>query len=446
MLWLYRLLFFPVLLISAPYYLLRMKKRGGYRRHFRQRLGAVSGLPPKHKEVRRIWIQAVSVGEMLAIGPILEAFRKDRRTEFYLTTTTSTGYKLAREKYQELTIGIGYFPIDWWTFSSRAWAEIDPDLVILTEGERWPEHINQAAKRGVPVLTLNARMSDRSYRRMQKWTSVMRPLLRGITRVLACSESDAARFREIGFPDSKIVVTGNIKLDLTLEPLSDVEKNALRAELGLGSELVLLGSSTWPGEEAALVKALRALRSANIPARLLIVPRHAERRKEVEAALKDSGFNYHFRSRGMTSKDVDILVADTTGELRRLTQVADLVFVGKSLPPHEQGQTPVEAVALGKPILFGPGMSNFRSIAKDLVCCGAARTVANEDQLKTTVVELLSDQKKRANMAAAGQQWHVANQGAVKRTLAVLNEELKLIRERPYSRLPDSSVISVPGK
>jgi 3-deoxy-D-manno-octulosonic-acid transferase len=446
MLWLYRILFFPVLLISAPYYLLRMRKRGGYRRHFRQRLGAVGSLTPKHSEVRRIWIQAVSVGEMLAIGPILEAFRKDRRTEFYLTTTTSTGYKLALEKYQELTIGIGYFPIDWWTFSARAWTKIAPDLVILTEGERWPEHINQAAKRGVPVLTMNARMSDRSYRRMRKWTSVTRPLFGGITRVLACSEGDAARFRELGFPDSKIIVTGNIKLDLTIEPLPEAEKTALRAELGLGSELVLLGSSTWAGEEAALVKTLSALRSAKIPARLLIVPRHAERRKEVETVLRDSGFMYHFRSRGPAPREVDILVADTTGELRRLTQVADLVFVGKSLPPHDQGQTPVEAVALGKPILFGPGMSNFRSIAKDLVAVGAARSVANEEELKSAVAELLTDPRKRADIIAAGAQWHVANQGAVKRTLAVLSEEIKLIGKKPYSPLPDSSPISLPGK
>jgi 3-deoxy-D-manno-octulosonic-acid transferase len=423
-----------------------MKKRGGYRRHFRQRLGRVSGLAPKHPEVRRIWIQAVSVGEMLAIGPILEAFRKDRRTEFYLTTTTSTGYKLAREKYQELTIGIGYFPIDWFPFSSRAWTEIDPDLVILTEGERWPEHIHQASRREVPVLTLNARISDRSFNRMRKWTGPMRPLLRGITRVLACSESDAARFRELGFPDSKILVTGNIKLDLTIEPLSDAEKTALRGELGLGSDLVLLGSSTWPGEEAALVSTLRALRSAKIPARLLIVPRHAERRKEVEAVVKESGYSYHLRSRGVRPDDVDILVADTTGELRRLTQIADLVFVGKSLPPHDQGQTPVEAVALAKPILFGPGMSNFRSIAADLVAIGAARRVTGEVELKTAVLDLMADAKKRSEMSRAGTQWHLSNQGAVKRTLAVLRDELNLIGKKPYSPLPDSSAISVPGK
>jgi len=446
MLWLYRLFFVPVLLISAPYYLLRMKKRGGYRRHFRQRLGAVSGIAPKHPEVRRIWIQAVSVGEMLAIGPILEAFRHDRRTEFYLTTTTSTGYKLAREKYQEATIGIGYFPIDWWPFSSRAWMEIDPDLVILTEGERWPEHIHQAAMRRVPVLTVNARISDRSFRRMQKWPSILRPLFRGMTRVLACSENDAARFRELGIPASNIVTTGNIKLDLTLPSLSEAEKNELRSELGFGSELILLGSSTWAGEEQALVKTLQALRVAKTPAKLLIVPRHAERRKEVEAAVKSSGFSYHFRSQGYAPKSVDILVADTTGELRRLTQIADLVFVGKSLPPHEQGQTPVEAAASGKAILFGPGMSNFRSIVNELESAGAARRVNNADELQTAVSDLLTDSEKRSSMAAAAVQWHVSNQGAVKRTLAILREELNLIGRKPYPAEPESLPVPTTGK
>ncbi len=446
MLWLYRMLFFPALLISAPHYLLRMKKRGGYRRHFRQRLGTVSGLSPKHPDVRRVWIQAVSVGEMLAIAPILEAFRRDRRTEFYLTTTTSTGYKLARERYQESTIGIGYFPIDWFPFSSRAWTQVDPDLVILTEGERWPEHIHQAALRKVPVIALNARISDQSFHRMKKWPSVMRPLLSGITRVLACSENDAARFRELGFDNSKIVTTGNIKLDLALEPLADAEKSSLRTELGLGTDLVLLGASTWSGEEKALLQALRDLRSAKLSVRLLVVPRHAERRKEVESVFKNSEFQYHLRSRGPAPKDVDILIADTTGELRRLTQLADVVFVGKSLPPHEQGQTPVEAVALAKPILFGPGMSNFRGIASDLEAAGAARRVADAAELKSVAVELLADPDKRAAMSAAALQWHLANQGAVKRTLAVLREQLDFLGRRPYSAEPKPTPVPLPGK
>ena len=155
MLWLYRILFPFVALVLAPGYLLRMRRRGGYRANFAQRFGALPALPPKRTGVPRVWLQAVSVGEMLAIGPILEGLRRDG-AEVYLTTTTSTGYRLAQEKYAGLVLGIGYFPLDWWPFSARAWRRLAPDLVILTEGERWPEHLQQARRRGVPVVSINA--------------------------------------------------------------------------------------------------------------------------------------------------------------------------------------------------------------------------------------------------------------------------------------------------
>jgi len=430
MIWLYRALFVPALLFASPYYLLRMKRRGGYRQHFSQRLGSLTCLRAKTPGVRRIWLQAVSVGEMLAIAPLLEAFKKDPTVEVYLTTTTSTGFKLAGERYREATIGIGYFPIDWWPFSSRAWRHIQPDLVILTEGERWPEHIQQARRRGVPVLCINARLSDKSFRRMRSARWAVDAMLGGITRVLPCSEHDAARFRELGFPADKISTTGNIKLDLTIPLLSDIDKAALRTELGFGGERILLGSSTWPGEERALVGALQILRGAGVDCRLLIVPRHAERRADVEADLKSfDDFSFHLRSRGAAPEPVDICVADTTGELRKLTQLADVVFVGKSLPPHEQGQTPVEAAALGKPILFGPGMTNFFAIADELVKSGAATIVSDEKELAAAAQKILTDVTVRDAMAGAARAWHQANQGAVGRTLEIVRTELaKLCR------------------
>lgn len=426
MLWFYRVMFVPVLLVAAPYYLWRMRKRGGYRDGFAQRFGAVEALPAKRAEVKRIWLQAVSVGEMLAIGPVIDGLMKRGDVEIYLTTTTSTGHKLAVERYAAKVMAIGYFPTDWVVFSARAWKRVAPDLAILMEGERWPEFIAQARKRGVPLIALNGRLSDRSFSRMRAWLWAVRPLMRGITRVLACSEHDAARFRELGFAERSVSSTGNIKLDVTIPQLTEAEKMGLRKELGLGMDAaVLLGSSTWPGEEVALVGALRALREAGVAARLLIVPRHAERREEVETALKETGFSYHFRSRGAAAGEVDIAVGDTTGELRKFTQLADVVFVGKSLPPHGEGQTPVEAAALGRAILFGPGMSNFRPISRELIESGAARVVHDAEELAVSATLLFRDEAVRGAMAAAAQSWHRANQGAVARSLAALDEELR---------------------
>src|SRR5476649_1069845 len=147
MIWIYRLIFIPALLLLAPYYLWRMRRRGGYTENFGGRLGWTDVLPAKVAGRKRIWLQAVSVGEMLAIAPLLEAFHREGHTEVYLSTTTSTGYRLAKEKYAALTIGIGYFPLDFWAFSARAWRQVQPDLAILMEGERWPEHVHQAAVR-----------------------------------------------------------------------------------------------------------------------------------------------------------------------------------------------------------------------------------------------------------------------------------------------------------
>lgn len=434
MLWLYRFLFVPVLVVLAPAYLLRMRKRGGYGENFSQRFGAHPQLPERGPGRRRIWLQAVSVGEMLAIAPVLEALHRDGH-EIYLTTTTSTGYRLARERYAAITVGIGYFPLDWWPFVVRAWRRIAPDLVILAEGERWPEFLHQGQRRQVPVIVINARLSDRSFARLRRLGPAARLMWRGVTRLLAGSAEDERRFAAIGVPPERLTTTGNIKLDVRIPLLGEAERTTLRRELGLPDGLILLGSSTWPGEEAALVATLQAARAAGVRGSLLVVPRHAERRGEIERELAASGLRFHFRSHGRAPAEVDIAVGDTTGELRKFTQLADLVFVGKSLPPHGEGQTPVEAAALGKPILFGPGMSNFRVIARDLVGRGAAKTVHDPTDLTRSAVALLLAPAERERLAAGAAQWRRENAGAVERTLAVIRDELgRLARSGNASR------------
>lgn len=433
MLWLYRLIFLPALLVLAPYYLWRMRKRGGYGEKFSQRFGAGHQLPPKRAGVQRIWLQAVSVGEMLAIDPVIESLTREGAVEIYLTTTTSTGFQVARERFGGRVLAIGYFPIDWWLFSRRAWNAVSPDLVILTEGERWPEHIHQANRRHVRVIGMNARLSDRSFRRMRRFAFAGKTVLTGITRLLPCSSQDAARFLELGFPAERLLTTGNIKLDLRIERLNQAQRLQLRRELGIGEGLVMLGSSTWPGEEAALLAAWRAVRAAGIVCSLLIVPRHAERRAEIEALLANEKVSFHFRSRGNAPTSVDVVVADTTGELRRIAQLADLVFIGKSLSPNEGGQTPVEAAALEKPLLFGPRMSNFREIAAELLTHGAAVEVATTIALVNAVKSLLAEPTRREAMATAAGRWQRNNAGAVDRTVGVIREELARTRSDPGS-------------
>jgi len=424
MIWIYRLLFLPLLLIASPYYLWRMRRRGGYAENFSHRFGGTDALPPKTAGRKRLWLQAVSVGEMLAIAPLLEAFRREGSTEVYLTTTTSTGYQLAKEKYGALTIGLGYFPLDFWAFNARAWRSVQPDLCILMEGERWPEHVHQAAGRGVPVISVNARLSDRSYRRSVQFGLLLRPLTSGITRILCASKRDEQRFKMLGFPADRLQTTGNLKLDVNIPALPAAELTQLRGKLGLGDGLVLLGSSTWAGEEAALLTALKTARGRGLKVSLLLVPRHAERRVELRGLLEKSGVAFHFRSEGLAKGVVDVAVGDTTGELQKFTQLADVVFVGKSLAPHDGGQTPVEAAVLEKPVLHGPHMTNFREIIRGLTEAGAVRKVETHDELIRAAVELLQDAGQRTKLSTAAHEWHEANRGATERTLGIIRSLL----------------------
>lgn len=422
----YRLLFVPLLLVALPYYLLRMFRRGGYADGFSHRFGGMNA-PAKRPGVKRIWIQAVSVGEIGAIEPLLKTLADDARVEVVLTTTTSTAYKLAREKLAEYTVAIGVFPLDFMPFNLRAWNTIRPDLVVLTEGELWPEHLHRAVARGVPAVLINARLSDRSFRRYQKAAFVARRLMRKLSLVLAGTESDLVRLRALGVAEAKSSVSGNLKCDVDVgEPVTESERRALFVELfgpldeNAPRPTVLLGSSTWPGDEAVLLDTRRRALAAGRDLRLLIVPRHAERRGELAALLKDEPDHY-FRSKHPQAPGPSrIVVADTTGELRRLTRAADLAFIGKSLPPNRGGQTPIECALLGVAQVFGPEMSNFRDISRALVESDAARQTADAPTTGDALIALTDDAPARDAMRLAAERWAQANRGATARTVDAL--------------------------
>ena len=423
MIWFYRILFIPLLILASPYYIWRMLRRGGYSAGFSQRFGLFPALPSKSSGLRRIWIQAVSVGEIEAIGPLLQQLKAKGQTEVVLTTTTSTGHRIAQDKYKDLCIGIGFFPLDFWPFSRIAWSRIAPDKIILAEGELWPEHLHQAKSRQIPAYLINARLSDKSYARHQKFKWITKNLFKQFSWIGAGSEEDARRLKTICDSENQIEVTGNLKFDVSADgPLSASDKNKLRSQLGFGDSpntIVLLGSSTWEGEEAVLLKALKNLRDSGVDARLLLVPRHAERRDSVLKLLESSGLNYHQRSiKGPQAPEGTIVhFGDTTGELRQLTRAADLAFTGKSLPPHDGGQTPIECAAAGVPVIYGPHMTNFKSICQGLEKNSAATKCTDADEVLKEILSLARDKNSLAKKSAAGVSWHKSNQGATERTL-----------------------------
>ena len=420
MIFLYRLLFLPLLVIALPRYIIRMFRRGGYMAMMRGRFGLGRDLGFPLPGTRRVWVHAVSVGELQAITPIIEDLAKAPNTEVVLTVTTSTAYALANERLKNVCIDIRPFPLDFWFFSCAAWNRIRANLCLLMEGELWPEHIQQAHNRNVPVLLANARLSDRSWKRYQKVISIARSLLfKKISLVLAGNQQDARRFEMLGLHNVRYA--GQLKCDAPVEPrLNAEERIALRAKLfpGIASDsVIMLGSSTWPGEEEFLVTTLaEARKSADV--RLLLVPRHAERRDEVSKILDSANMRWYWRSKGGdVPVDTVIHLADTTGELRVLTQAADFAFIGKSLPPHKEGQSPIEAAALGVPSVMGPGMSNFRDIARGLTEANGSFRSSDAEAAHNLLLGLAANAARRAEMSANSKAWFEAQRGARKITM-----------------------------
>ena len=358
MIWVYRLLFWPIFLCVLPYYLLKMLRRGGYGAYWWHRFGLVPTVPKTQSSV--VWIQAVSVGEIESLEPLLLALRQ-RNLFIYLTTTTSTGLKIAQKKYGKLANQIAYFPLDF--FTPLAWHRIHPQLVLLVESELWPELLQSAYKKHVCVLLINGRCSDRSWSRYRRIPPLIRVLLKRLTYILAASELDRQRYCELGMPQDRVFNVGNLKVDAAKTKFLS-PKAITRKQLQWNRDLILLGASTWPGEEELLINVYLKAKTFCPNLKLLLVPRHVERAKEIVQLIKG-----HLLTCALWTQfnpSIGICIVNTTGDLNQFVALSDLIFIGKSLPPNAGGQTPIEAAVAGKAIIYGPNMQNFQSICQSL--------------------------------------------------------------------------------
>jgi 3-deoxy-D-manno-octulosonic-acid transferase len=409
------MLFFPVFVLLLPYYCLRMLKRGGYACHFFHRFGFV---PKNKKNTPILWIQAVSVGELEALKPLLEQL-KQRHQSVYLTTTTSTGFAIAQKKYSEWVDYIAYFPLDFCVFSVLAWVRIKPKKVVLMESELWPEHLFQAYKRSVPVYLINARCSDRTFARYRMCPLIAKTCMQFLTKILASGELDAQRF-QFFCTDKKVKLVGNLKIDAAVSTLRSTHSNLLRQDLGSSwqNATILLGASTWDGEEEMLIRFYKKAFTSFHCLKLILVPRHVERTDAIERILKHYDLCYCLRTQPV--KDTAVMLVNTTGELKNFVALADLVFVGKSLDPNFGGQTPIEAAAFGKPIVYGPHMENFRTLCTGLEKQGGAVRCADVHAVEKQLFYWLENPKEAQVFGTAAQQWIYKNKGALTRILAEL--------------------------
>lgn len=429
---LYNLFFTIFFVLCAPYYFFKMWRRGQWREGFPQRFGRFSSKIKQSLTNRHVlWIHAVSVGEVNICTQLIGALEpRLPNLKIVVSTTTSTGMGELNRKLPSHIQKI-YYPIDRRGFVQRAIVTIHPEAIVLVEAEIWPNFLWRAKELGIPTFLVNARLSNNSFRGYKRFGFLFRGIFAAFTGVGCQNEADAERLLKLGCRREAIHMVGNMKFDAArLDERRLVDVPRLLAQLGIPAQArLLVAGSTHAGEEAILADVFVRLRQRFPDLYLVVVPRHFERGKEAGKALSARGIKFAYRSEiSVTAKykpnDLDGLLVNTTGELKYFYEHASVIFVGKSLTA-EGGQNPIEPGALGKPMVFGPNMQNFESIANAFVSQKAAMQVQDEKGLEEAIAALLSDTAKAAEMGRNALQVVRENSGAMERTVDMIVGQMK---------------------
>ena len=419
---LYTFLFHLGLPLIAVRLWLRARKAPAYRQRIGERFAL--GLPTMQRG--GIWVHAVSVGESIAAAPMIRALLK-QYPELPITVTcmTPTGSERIKAMFaDESRIQHCYLPYDLPWAAGRFLDHVQPRLGIIMETELWPNHIHQCAKRRIPVMLANARLSERSARGYGRFARLTRPMLAEMSGFAVQTETEAQRFLELGARPECVTVTGSIKFDLSIDPQLPVAASRLREEWLATERPVWIAASTHAGEDESVLAAHRQVLSSHSDALLILVPRHPERFNSVNDLCQQQGFATVRRS---TAQPVvpatSVLLGDTMGELLFLYALADVAFVGGSLVPNG-GHNLLEPAALDKPVLSGPHLFNFLEIAAMLRSAGALEEVSDAAALATAVQRLIDQPAAAKAMADAGLGVMKANQGALQRLLDLIARQM----------------------
>ena len=409
------------MLLSLPYWLYQIVRRGKYRAGLAARLGkvparvvALSSSPAK----RIIWVHAVSVGEVLAVGGLVEQMRRSLpRHRVLVSTTTDTGQQLARKRFGEENVF--YYPLDF-AFAIRPYLRaLQPELVVLAETEFWPNFLHLARVSGARIAVVNARISDRSWPNYRRFRWALRRMLAHVDIFLAQTPEDAARLQSIGAEPGRVQVTGNLKFDVSLPsppPFVETLRRALAAE---GAGPVLVCGSTVEGEEPVVLKAFEKVRVERPRAVMILAPRHPERFDEVAILLQGLGMPSHRRSRWAgEALTGGVLLVDSIGELAALYALADVAFVGGSLVPRG-GHNIIEPAQHGVAIVTGNHTENFRDIVALFQSRNAVQIVTLAE-LPLTLMQLLADDAERKALGRRAEDTIRSQTGATARALAAL--------------------------
>ena len=369
---------------------------------------------------KRIWIHAVSVGEATAAEPLIKALQAAwPDADFVVSTTTVTGHAVAEKRYGARHVD--WYPHDFsWTVK-RFLDRIQPSIAVLMELEVWPNMTAECVARGIPILVVNGRITARSAKRYKQGWRIIGGAFRRATRWLAQTDEYAERLKALGVDAAKIDVTGNIKYDaVDTAPPDPAQRSALRTELGIADDArVIIGGSTHPTEERALIDAYKQLKATTVPgARLILVPRHPERFNAVADEISASGLVCERRSAAQRNSEDAVILVDLMGELKRMYAAADVAFVGGSLIPHG-GQNVMEPCGMGVPVVHGPAMFNFNEAIEILRGCDGSIEVTRET-LAPSLERLLTHPADALAMATRAREAFLKKQGATARAVEAI--------------------------
>ncbi|NQY25882.1 MAG: lipid IV(A) 3-deoxy-D-manno-octulosonic acid transferase [Piscirickettsiaceae bacterium] len=419
-----RLFYTSLFFISLPFIILRLIWRGfrapAYWRRWSERFGSS---PDLSNQTATIWIHAVSVGEVEACRPLVNALKLEfPNHQLLITTMTPTGSERVKLLFAD-SVAHCYLPYDLPFAIKRFLARTQPQFGIIMETEIWPNLLLTCEQKNIPLVLANARMSERSAKGYARLPGFTKTILQSLNLIAAQGQQDRKRFQELGANIQRIHAIGNLKYEISL-PASLKEQAEAMRNMWDNNRPVWVAASTHEGEDEIILNASRQIRAKFPDLLLIIVPRHPERFDRVTALTQRAGFKTLRRSEHRPcSSAVQVLVVDTMGELPLFYAASDVAFVGGSLVPHG-GHNLLEPAALGRAVITGPHYFNFNEITKQFLNADAAIEVTDTQSLADTVITLLENAQQRAQMGEAGLQLIANSQGASKRLVNLINHHI----------------------
>ncbi len=414
-----------ILYLIVPFVVLRLFWLGfrnpDYRRRWKERFGFPDKIT-SHDKV--IWLHAVSVGEVQASRPLVNGLLDEYPDyKILITTMTPTGADSVKQYFGESVKHL-YLPYDLPVSVKHFISVIDPSILIVMETELWPNLFHYCQVKNIPVIVVNARMSEKSAKGYRRFPSFTRSTLENISLVIAQGKKDAERMIALGADEDKVVVTGNLKFDIHLPHSVTEQAQALRRYLSVNRP-VWIAASTHEGEEKIILDAFDKVLQKHSQCLLVIVPRHPERSAVVRELCVKRNLEVLSKSDNKEcDEDVKIFILDTLGELPMYYAAADVAFVGGSLT-ETGGHNMLEPACLGLPVIMGPHIFNFQDISQLLLDEGAAWKVANMDELSARVSSLLGDANLRHSTGERGRSIVLKNRGNVEKIMELISDFFK---------------------